>query len=84
MMPDSTDPERIEGTTTFGPLTLNWSASVNGYGDLVKKSLDIDRWRLTNPGATDEEIKRAYEAVEAALKMAGTSVEEIIAENRKV
>lgn len=90
-MSTTTDPDRMDnrptnmqavsGTITFGELTLEYDAFAHMQdGELVHGSIQIMRWQMAGENWSDDQLRKVYVVVNAALQESDLSVETLIAE----
>ncbi len=90
-MSNTTDPDRmdnrptntiaVQGEITFGELTLDYDAFAHMQdGELVHGSIQIMRWQMAGEAWSDDQLRKVYVAVNAALQESDLSVETLIAE----
>ena len=90
-MSNTTDPDRMDnrptnmqavsGTITFGELTLEYDAFAHMQdGEIVNGSIQIMRWQMAGEKWSDDQLRKVYCAVNAALLESDLSVETLIAE----
>lgn len=76
-----TNVEAIQGTITFGELTLEYDAFAHIQdGEIVDGSVQIMQWRMAGEKWNDDQLRKVYVAVNAALQESDLSVETLIAE----
>lgn len=71
----------VQGAITFGELTLEYDAFEHTQdGELVGGSIQIMRWKMAGEKWSDDQLRKVYCAVNAALQESDLSVETLIAE----
>lgn len=90
-MSNTTDPDRmdnrplnvraVQGEITFGDFTLGYDAFAHIQDDELQVStIEIMRWQMNGEKWNDDQLRKVYVAINAALQESDLSVETLIAE----